>query len=415
MSEDARVKRLPIHLGVYWHGVARHTDDGVRMRSAFGPYVELLAESVDRLTLVAHDPPETAEHGEQFDDYLARPSRGNIEVLSLGPLGGRGDYLTRMRRVARTIGPASEAWDVLLLRFGRRANLVYRANRCPRIVTLVWGTSMPEGIRSLLASKSPLAIALGLRREWHLRRILRGSGLAFTDGEACQERYAAFVPRSQMGLLRSSSRRARYTYLARDRLDRSDARFIVVGHVTAVKGVFDAIETFSMVREQLLPEATLHVVGMGHALDEARRRVDASAHAEAITFHGWVPAGEELFSLYRDSDVLLFMSRSSSESLPRVISEAWAHSVIVVATPVGSLPLAFRHEHEVEFVPIGDVHAAFEAVRELSERPDLRSRLLEAGYARAMEATLEHVTAELVGAVQERWPKLDQPSAGDRG
>lgn len=405
-----RTGRLPIHLGVYWHGVAERIPGGARMRSACGPYVELLAESVDRLTLVAHDPPTDSPHAEGMADYTARPSRDNIEILSLGPLGGRRDYLARMRRVKRILGPASEDWDVLLLRFGRRANLAFRANRCPRVVTLVWGTATAGGRLGDLARSGEVAqLVAALRSEFHLRRVLRGSSLAFTDGEECLDRCKGDVPEERMGLLRSSSRRAEYAHVAEDRLTGEDPRFLVVGHVTESKGIFDAIEAFRRIRADLFGGARLHVAGVGPALEEARRRVEAAGLADAVTFHGWVPAGGELFGLYRDADVLLFPSRSSTESLPRVVSEAWAHSVLVVATPVGSLPLAYEDGTELLFVPPGDVDAVVDAVKTLSADPGLRSRLLAAGRDRAREATLEHVADRLITAVGGRWPDLVRP------
>lgn len=407
---EARPGILPAHVAVYWHGVAQHTPSGVAMRSAFGPYVEEIAESVRELTVVAYDPSKGDTEAERLADYVARPSRGNINVLSLGDFGSRRDYLQRRRRVADIVGEASREWDLLLLRYGRRANLVLRANRCPRIVTLVWGTSLFGGLwTSLLRARTPVKIASILRSEWHLRRTLSASGLAFTDGEACRDQYQHLVGGGNMGLLRSSSRRARYSFVTDDRMGGDEVNFVVVGHVTVEKGALDAIESFGEIRNRLLSGARLHVVGVGAALEKARALVKRLGLEQVVTFHGWVAAGDDLYRLYRDADVLLFLSRSSSESLPRVVSEAWANSVLVVGTPVGSLPAAFEDGRELLFVPFGDIDAVVDAVRRLRDDEGLRHAILDRGRERAQEATVEYVTGAMLDAVQTRWPELAGP------
>jgi glycosyltransferase involved in cell wall biosynthesis len=184
-----------------------------------------------------------------------------------------------------------------------------------------------------------------------------------------------------------------------------------VGHVTAEKGIFDTIEAFDRIKQDM-PTAKLDVVGIGPDLHRARNTVSRAGLRDSVTFHGWVPAGDELYRLYRDADVLLFLSRSATESFPRVISEAMAMSVLVVATPVGSLPALFRDEHDLLFVPIGNSTAAASAgsVRTLAIQPDLRHRLLKSGFERAKEFTLEYVTEALLSKIVDRWPELGVPN-----
>jgi glycosyltransferase involved in cell wall biosynthesis len=397
-------RSLPIHLAVYWHGVAESRDGQIRMRSAFGPYVECLADHVNRITVVAHDPPLDPAAAEDLADYVVHSSRANISVLSLGPKGDRRDYFRRRSRISSIVGPASEEWDVLLMRFGRRANLVFRANECPRLVTIVWGPASTLRLRR--AQQGIGALGSAAWSAWHLKQVLADSGLAITDGEACLKRYQRLVPGGHMELIRSSSRRARYEQRVDDRLTRADPRFIFVGHATAAKGLLDAIEAFARIRQSTFPAARLDVVGAGPGLDEARQAAAREGVADADTFHGWIPAGDELYRLYERADVLLFLSRSETESLPRVVSEAMAMSVLVVSTPVGSLPLAFQDERELLFVPIGDTGAAESAAKLLASRPDLRRRLLREGYKRAGQFTLEHVADALLAALVRRWPEL---------
>jgi glycosyltransferase involved in cell wall biosynthesis len=394
----------PIHLAVHSLGVARATPEGIETRSAFGPYVEALADAVECLTLVAYDPPAEPTETEDLTEFVMRPARGNIEFLSLGPKGTWRDYPARARRVQHVVGKASSHWDVLLFRLvNRRAHLVFRANECPRVVSIIGGSvlDLVTKVKMPLRQRLPRFVH-ALRAEAQHRRILAASGIAFANGEELVRRYRRAAP--HINLLRSSARRAHQAYRAVDRLDRDDAKFLIAGQIKRDKGVFQALDAFERIHSVVLPEARLHVAGIGPDLEKMRSQVRVRGLDSAVTFHGWIPSGDALFALYREMDVLLCLSEV--DFLPRVVWEAMAHSVLVVATQVGSLPHAFRDREEILFVDSADSESVELAVREVLERPDLRLKIIVSAFERAKEATLECVVGDLLEAVVRRWPEL---------
>lgn len=394
---------LPIHLAFYWLGAARRTPEGVLMGGEFGPYVECLAGLVDRITVVAHDPPDRVSSSEDRADYVARPERNNIDVLSLGPKGTWREYLQRRRLIAATIGPASETWDVLVLRFGRRAHLVFDPSRCPRTVTLVHGPAGSGlGAETATLAERVRGWVLGMRARWHLRRILRRSRVLVTDGEECRAIYGRHVDRTSV--IRLSVRRSDQMHVAQDRLVGDAPRFLFVGQVGRKKGIAETIAGFAEIR-RILPNARLDVVGSGPDLDAAMALVAERGIADAVTFHGWVSPGEELFAFYRRADVLLFLSRSTTESFPRVVGEALAHSVLVIGTPVGSLPLVFADNREMLFVAPTTAEVVA-AVQKLLDDAELRRMLIERGREWADETSLEFISRALVDTVTTCWPEL---------
>jgi glycosyltransferase involved in cell wall biosynthesis len=287
----------------------------------------------------------------------------------------------------------------------RRAKLVFRANECSRIVTILGGHS-PTVIRQSALQRGRKALSLGAAyvAERDLRRILRSSGLVLVNSAWLAERYRKVAP--DLVILPTSVRRAKYSFLASDRLSGATPNVLISGRISADKGVFEALDAFSGIRSEI-QGAQLHVVGSGEAVDRLRDAAGRMGLQDAVTFHGWIPAGERLFSIYKNMDVLLCLS--PAESLPRTVWEALAHSVLVVCTAVGGLPTTFRHEQEVLFVPPHAPRPAQEAVMRLVHDRDLRMRLIQSGYDRAKQSDLEQVVQDLVDRIAGRWPELLSP------
>ena len=401
MSDGAT---LPIHLAVHFLASAKQVDGGVATSNEAGRLLASIADRVDHLTFVAYDPPVVSRSGEDDTPYVVRPKNDNVSFLSLGPKGTWRDLVARRKRVRKIVSAASASWDVLFVRLvNRRAGLVTGANRCPRVVTQIGG-SMLEYVRGLdmPPHRKAAALAYRLLEETQQKRIIRSAGLNLVVGEDLLERYRKV--NDQVFILREAGLRDEDLFQRSDRMDTDAARFVVSGQLVPSKGIFDAVRVFARVRRELMPNATLSVVGDGPSrgeMEELVRRLDLT---EAVSFVGWVPAGPELLSLYRGMDVLLCLSHV--DFLPRVIWEAFGSSVLVVATSVGAVPRAFRDGVELRIVPKADEDAAVAAVRSLLVDPELRRRLLARAFDRAREATLERMTEGLASRIATRWPEL---------
>lgn len=391
-----------MHLAFHYLGCARNVADGVAMPAFPGALIETLASRVDRLTVLAYDPPPVVTEPE--DEVTFVTTAHNLRFVSLGPKGSRRDAWQRKRRVRKIVDRESRGWDLLVLRLGnRRAHLVFDANRCPRVATIIGGHTftMLKG-RLLVWYRYIPARIYAQVIERRRRRILRGSGIAFVNSRHLIEKYAEY-PRD-IRLLHASTRSGVYKHRVTDRLTGPDVRFLVVGRIERGKGVLDALEVFERIQRGPVPDARLDVAGIGGALEDMRAAVQAKGLSDRVTFHGWIAPGDGLFSLFRRADVLLHLSHA--ESVPSVVWEALAHSVLVICTPVGGLAEFVRDHQQVLFVPPADVEAAERAVVTLLEQGDLRRTMLASGYALAEETTLERVADSFLLGVGEAWPDL---------
>jgi glycosyltransferase involved in cell wall biosynthesis len=134
------------------------------------------------------------------------------------------------------------------------------------------------------------------------------------------------------------------------------------------------------------PRWRLVVCGDGPLAGSLADRLAALGVAGAAELRGHVPLHEGLLELYRASHVFLHVSWT--EGLPQVLTEAFASGVPVVATAVGGVASAVGEA--ALLVGPGDAGAAAQAVARIAADPELRSRLVSAGFAEARAHTLDH-------------------------
>lgn len=395
--------RLKANLAVSIPGAAQLDGTTLRLPSAMGPFVHGLVGAVDRLDVVAYDPPAVAVENRDRVDYEVEVPP-TVRVVSLGAKGSLRDYAARQRRVAAIVKDASRDWDVTVYRLrNRRLQAVASANRCPRIVGYIGGfTATVVSQTDLPPWRKLLALTSARMAERDVQRTARAAGLFFANGEELVERYRAAGVDTE--LLRTSSTFESDFFASDDRFESDEITVALAGRITAAKGVFDALDAFEAARRRLDRPARLLVIGDGDAVGELQRRCRERGLEAAVEFRGWQPAGAKLLAQLREADVLLHLSRA--ESMPKMVWEAMSQSVPVVATPVGSLPRVFADGRELLFAGVGDSEAAADAIVRLAIDGELRARVMTAAWRRVQGISVEAITGELLGRIRERWPEL---------
>lgn len=90
---------------------------------------------------------------------------------------------------------------------------------------------------------------------------------------------------------------------------------------------------------------------------------------------------------------------SSFECFPRVIWEAMAHSLPVLATSVGSISLYLENERSALIVSPSEPGQLACAIERLIKSESLRKQLIRDGIAKAHENTIDKRSAELVSHI----------------
>ena len=220
------------------------------------------------------------------------------------------------------------------------------------------------------------------------RRITRPERTVLLGNGVDLERFAPVPPAE-----RKAVRRA---------LDITDDRVVVgmVGRLVAEKGYNELFEA----AEQLDDRCLVVVIGphepeKGDALDSA---AVARAEQNGVRFLGM---RSDVDALYGAMDI--FVLPSYREGFPRAAMEAAASGIPIVATDIRGCREVVAHGENGLLVPVRDGDALAAAITRLSDDADLRTRMGEAGRAKAErefdERTIVHtVVAAQVRALREK-------------
>jgi glycosyltransferase involved in cell wall biosynthesis len=174
------------------------------------------------------------------------------------------------------------------------------------------------------------------------------------------------------------------------RLARNKSAFdiLTVCRITPIKALEYLIDAVAAIRTRGFP-ARLWVVGPADVpeyIAALRSRTAGLGLTEDVNFVGRVPHGPELEQYYRMADV--FALPSLSEGSPKVIPEALAKGLPVVATQVGGLADLVQHGQEGLLVTPGSSEQLEGALSTLARDPSLRHRMGKAAIAAAPKFTM---------------------------
>lgn len=156
-------------------------------------------------------------------------------------------------------------------------------------------------------------------------------------------------------------------------------RILFVGRVVWFKGLRDLLEATRMLVEagQMVH---LDIVGDGADREAIEKWVHEVQFHHYVSFHGYVDNKERLSQLFSDADVLVVPS-SDSEGVPRVIDEALAGNLPVIATNVGGVAAEFL-EDELMLVEARDPLLLSRAISAMLFDHSTRARYLEGAKRR---------------------------------
>lgn len=175
-------------------------------------------------------------------------------------------------------------------------------------------------------------------------------------------------------------------------------RLIYIGALIEKKGVDDLIEALPILNAAGV-KWDLKIIGTGRQESDLRKAVEREGVGDFVHFMGPIYAEEELFSNLRRADICIIPSRA--EGVPRVIFEAMAAGVVVIATRVGGIPgIVTEGENGLLVSPAAPSEIA-EAIVRLMREPLLFERLVQKGKETALLNTRERHATRLFELISE--------------
>lgn len=173
----------------------------------------------------------------------------------------------------------------------------------------------------------------------------------------------------------------------------NEIRLFTVGRLEQEKNPLLLVEALGRLEQERPGRYRLIWVG-GGPMDEAiRRHAEALGVSDRIELAGWVPFGPALMKLYRESHA--FVHVSFTEGVPKVLVEALAAGLPIVATDVGGVGSILDEGRAGLLVPPADLEALVAAIARITDDGELRERLSTRALELAGERTLEAQAARV--------------------
>lgn len=386
-----------MRLGFYYQISAIQTTAGIRLPGYFGRFLDSLAQNCEHLTIFLHLP----DQGEEVQaDYLLKST--NVRFVLLASRGSFPHQLVFAGRAAKVIKKYIGSLDAFLVR-GPTPLMPAIARLCKNLPLSLM--LVGDHLAGLDSSTQPAWRKKLVRLYWQY--IYSGIHKAARKSQVFVNSHELFL--AYKGIANRLVEIRTTTLTKEDFFEREDTcqskpiRILYTGRIDLEKGLLDMVEALSI----LLTEGediTLDLVGWSKDAESNILQVMTAAHEmgveNRIFYHGYKAAGPELFSFYKQSDIFVIASQSSFEGFPRVIWEAIANSLPVVATKVGSIPDFIQGFAELVEPRQPEQLAA--AVSRLIHHPELRQQYIARGFAVVLQNTLEVQTAKLVQSI-ESW------------
>lgn len=358
------------------------------------PLLEVSVRGFSRVVCVGPEP-DAQERGDLEEYDLGRIS-ARLDVRSMPR--GRSRISRTFRQLAvlwRSIGAAGVVCCQLPDENALWAALFCRLRRKPLVVHMVG--DWEEAVRHS-GPLTPLRRVKCALAERMAHFVLRNSRLVFTQGRALQEKFAWLNPAAFRSWMVHSTLRSEVFFDGRFCEFHSPVRLLSVGRLVRLKGLHTVVRALDLLSRRGIA-AEWWCVGDGPSRREIEIEAESLGVRRSIRFLGYVPFGERLLGLYRESDI--FVQPSETEGVPNAILEAMANSLPVVASSVGGIPSMVRHGVEGCLVPPGRPDRLAGAVRWLLGEPARVAEMRRAAFLRAQEFAVETMAERHWALVQE--------------
>lgn len=375
-------------LGYHYHGPAILENDGIYMSSVEGRFIDSLANNCETVICFLHSP-----RPEELNWMNYRIVAPNVSFVDIGPHTSVMGRMLKSREFTLPLRRMSSDLDILLLR-GPSPLLPAMALASPIPTALLLVGDYVVGVDDLpqLRWRKELIRLWSYWNKWGQQRVARRS-LTFVNSRVLYDEMKGKV--SNLFETRTTSLTTEEYFIRSDTCKVAPYRLLYVGRMDRTKGLLQMVEAVALLTERG-EDVVLDLVGRPEHNDSVLDEIEALSRArcieQRIRYLGLKPLGSELFSCYKQADI--FIIASLFEGFPRVIWEAMAHCLPVVATRVGSIPAYI--EGAAELIPPRRAEALAEAISRIINQPELRRQLIQRGFELVRENTLEAQTGAMV-------------------
>lgn len=185
-----------------------------------------------------------------------------------------------------------------------------------------------------------------------------------------------------------------------DTCNGSEINLLCLCYIRPEKGIEYLIEALALIPDSL--NADLLLVGSRHRYGNYQQKLDRLVRAhrleKRIKWKGHV-VQSEIPKLMRASDI--FVLPTLSEGTPRVLVEARANGLPLIASNVGGIPDSVTDGVDGLLVPPKNPQAIANAISKIAEGATLRKKLIESGYETVRRMTIDKFVDRAIGCITQ--------------
>jgi glycosyltransferase involved in cell wall biosynthesis len=357
-----------------------------------GRVLEEFARYYDKIYLGA-----SISSGGQVWDY---PIPDNVDIIQIPDYLSSREALTKIKGIRQGYKTVAKLSDDIFVRGiipGLSAFLkaCYTYKKKP----LVWLVGNPIALLRSHRRDNLLVDNLGLWyslcQEWQTKRLVRKSGGAFyCNGIELYERVAGY-PRYEIA---SSVILEKDFFIRNDTCAKDPITVTTICFMRPEKGIQYLVEAISLLKTDR--KIQVRLVGSRNRYPNYQAHLDRLIRekelGDRISFPGHASAPEVLNHL-KESDI--FVLPTLSEGTPHAVIEAMTCGIPVVASEVGGIPTIIKNKSNGIMVPSKDPQAIASAIDRIIEDDDLRRNMIQNGYERARELTVDKFVDKAVSII----------------
>lgn len=313
---------------IHHHTEAYVDKNGIWVKSFIGAWASEIAGHIDEVGLLLHT---TSLKCEKLDYCI---SNSNVKLESLGENIGWRNRIQRLRFIKKKCESLYNYSHLIVRGVTPRQFLVINSSPIKNKFFLFVGCVNDAQNLKINGSQAIMNLAMIKYRNYELIKISKQSLFAANSPVTLYELNkkfnipAVFIPTNTISIKYFKKvQRKKSTYF----------RILFVGRVTQDKGIEELISAFQKIKQiHTKKNIILDVVGpySSYFIEEMRNKYPQDF--EKITFHGFIPFGDQLLDFYDKSDV--YVLPSYHEGFPHTIWEAAARQLPIICTSVGGIP-----------------------------------------------------------------------------
>lgn len=360
--------------------------DEIYIQTAFGRVIDALARDYDRVLLST---PTFVNERKIYHDYILRAE--NIELVPQPAYETSLEALLEPAAIARAYSHIlRRAKHIFIRGMPPYSGLLYLLARRYGCKPVHWIVGNPVTLLKAHRRSSLLKDVLSVGYAYQ-DRFFNKLGRWLTNGAfVCNGEELASIYSSPRTLTVVSSTITNDEFFYRDDTCTGTViRILFIGFVRPEKGVEYLID--ALPKLQCNRPWALTVVGPWDQFQDYKANLDVRIEGQSIgdrvNWEGYKSYGPEMWGYLRTHDI--FVLPSLSEGTPRVLVEARANSLPIIATSVGGIPTSVTDGVDGILVPPKDSEAIAAAIDKMVVDGDLRRELIRSGLQSVRKWTID--------------------------